>query len=107
MKTGFWPSNRFGTESKIKGGCFRLDLGQTEQVSKIVLTLSADRDLEPLQTEESATAEISTDLINWRKIFFLTGKNMEIVINDSVRYLRMRNSPMPLQKWKSITTEQK
>ena len=93
MQTGFWPSNRFGTESKIKGGCFRLDLGQTEQVSKIVLKLSADRDLEPLQTEESATAEISTDLINWRKIFFLTGKNMEIVINDSVRYLRMPQQP--------------
>ncbi|MDR2626466.1 MAG: hypothetical protein LBC40_00340 [Dysgonamonadaceae bacterium] len=41
LNTGFWPSRRKG-DIRIKGGCFRLDLGETTYVDSIVLKVNMD-----------------------------------------------------------------
>lgn len=93
MKTGFWPSNKYGVDQRVQDGCFRFDLGEVRTIDKIVLKLTDEHALEPLLVEEGAFAEVSTDLVNWERITYITGLEMQIVLNRPFRYLRMSQFP--------------
>lgn len=89
MNTGFWPSQKYGFDQRVLGGCFRLDLGQVQHVDKFVVKVANYRNLEPLLTQEGAFAEVSTDLVSWKRVVYITGLEMEIPVNEPVRYLRI------------------
>lgn len=107
MKTGFWPNGKFGMNQRVLEGCFRFDLGEVKHIDKIVLKVSDERDLEPLLVEEGAFAEVSTDLVTWKQVFYMTGLEMEITINKPIRYLRISKFPSAMSELEVYANEQK
>lgn len=93
MKTGFWPSRKYNIDQKIKGGCFRLDLGEITNIDQIIIKVSDDFSLQPLLKDEGNYAEVSSDLKKWRTITYYAGEEMVIEVNDAIRYLRLREQP--------------
>ncbi len=90
ISTGFFPSGKYKRDQKIEGGCFRLDLGETVMVDKIILRTPDEYSLQPLLKDEGNYVEISEDLINWKQLTYLAGEEMVIEIGRPVRYLRFR-----------------
>jgi hypothetical protein len=93
MKTGFWPSTKYDIDMRIKGGTFRLDLGEITNVDEIVMYVPDYFSLHPLLPEEGNYVEISTDLKTWETLTYLAGTKMTIDIHKKVRYLRFKYQP--------------
>ncbi|GAB6119882.1 hypothetical protein JCM30204_10310 [Dysgonomonas termitidis] len=92
MNTGFWASGRRG-DIRVKGGCFRLDMGESLFVDSIVLKVNNEYELQPFLVDEGQFAYISSDLNKWKSITFLAGTTMNIQIGEEMRFLKM--SPFP------------
>ena len=93
METAFWPSKKYNREQKIKGGCFRLDLGNVTNIDKLIIKVGDIFSLQPLLEGEGNHVEISTDLKNWETLTYLAGIEMEIEFEKPVRYLRFKYFP--------------
>jgi hypothetical protein len=89
MDTGFWPSRRYGKDARIKGGCFRLDMGEVKRVDSIIVRVKDEYSMQPLLLDEGNFAQISSDLNNWRTIVYLGGLDMNIEVNSEMRYLKL------------------
>lgn len=93
MNTAFWPSRKYGFNQRVKGGCFRLDLGEEQWVDSVVVRVKDIYALEPLLTDEGNYARISSDLQQWQWITYISGKKMNIPVRSSMRYLKLNPSP--------------
>ncbi|GHS96767.1 hypothetical protein FACS189421_02400 [Bacteroidia bacterium] len=92
MNTGFWPSRR-REDIRIKGGCFRLDLGETVFVDSIIFKVNNEYELQPLLMDEGNFAQISSDLKNWKSVSFLAGTSMTVPVGEKMQYLKMNPFP--------------
>ena len=92
-ETCFFPSKRKGRDIRIKGGCFRLDLGQQTKVDYLEIECPDIYSLLPLEQEEGVFVEVSTDLKEWKTITALARTKIRIPVNDEIRYLRMKVAP--------------
>lgn len=90
MLTGFFPSRKYKREQRIKGGCFRLDLGAITDIDSVVLITPDEYSLQPLLKDEGNYVEISNDLGEWETLTYLAGERMVIDINKPTRYLRFK-----------------
>jgi len=88
--TGFWPTRKYNIDQRVKGGCFRLDLGEVVDADRIVLHSPDVFSLEPILMDEGNFVEVSTDLVHWRRLTYMTGTTMPIDLDGPVRYLRFR-----------------
>jgi hypothetical protein len=93
MATGFWPSRKYRKDQRVKGGCFRLDLGEVIDADRIVLHVPDEYSLQPLLNDEGNYVDVSTDLRTWDRLTYLAGKKMDIHLPKPVRYLRFRVFP--------------
>jgi hypothetical protein len=93
MATAYWPSRKYDIDQKIKGGCFRLDLGSITDLDQIIIKVPDEFSLQPLLLDEGNYAEVSSDLKNWKTITYYTGEEMVIDINEPIRYLRLWAQP--------------
>ncbi|RUT79593.1 hypothetical protein DLK05_02565 [Ancylomarina longa] len=104
LNTGFWPSRKYNIDQKVKGGCFRLDLGAITDVDKLVIMVPDEFSLQPLLRDEGNYAEVSSDLKTWKTITYYAGKKMVIDVNEPMRYLRLRSQPgriVEIEAWKN------
>ena len=92
MNTGFWPSRRHG-DIRIKGGCFRLDLGESVYVDSIIFKVRNEYELQPFLIDEGNFAHVSSDLKKWRLVTFLAGTTMNVPVGQEMRYLKMNPFP--------------
>ncbi|MDR1369712.1 MAG: hypothetical protein LBJ72_06260 [Dysgonamonadaceae bacterium] len=92
MNTGFWPSRRHG-DIRIKGGCFRLDLGESIHVDSILFKVNNEYELQPFLIDEGNFASISPDLKTWKSVTFLAGTTMNVPVGEKMRYLKMNPFP--------------
>lgn len=93
MKTGFWPSRKYRVDQRVKGGCFRLDLGEVTDADKIIIHVPDEYSLQPLLHGEGNHVDVSTDLVDWRRLTYLADKRIVIEPDAPLRYLRFRNYP--------------
>jgi len=93
METGYWPSRKYNIDQKIKGGCFRLDLGSITDLDQIIIKVPDDFSLQPLLLDEGNYAEVSSDLKNWKTLTYYAGEEMVIDVNEPIRYLRLWAQP--------------
>ena len=96
LNTGFWPSKKYNIDLKIRGGAFRLDLGEITDVDEIVIHVPDIFSLQPLLPEEGNYAEVSSDLKQWETITYLAGTKITIPVNGKMRYLRLKNQPQQI-----------
>ena len=77
---------------------FSLDLGEPLALDSLVLTTTDEYTLQPLKVDEGCYAYVSTDLVNWRSVTFLTAPRMTIDLRQTgpVRYLRFAPCPIRL-----------
>jgi hypothetical protein len=97
METGFWAVKRV-KERRVKGGCFRLDLGREIQVDSVIIKVKDNFSLEPMVYDEGAFANISSDLTKWETILFRVNKHANIPVNSSFRYLKLNPSPSAISE---------
>lgn len=113
--TGFWASRKYGVDQRVRGGCFRLDLGEVLEDGTIYLSAPDDYALQPILMDEANWVELSTDLRSWRRVRYMAATEMKIDLAGPVRYLRFamtadrlneitgeRNGrPMDRSKWRA------
>ncbi|MDR3061943.1 MAG: hypothetical protein LBU57_07505, partial [Dysgonamonadaceae bacterium] len=92
MNTGFWPSRRKG-DIRIKGGCFRLDLGESIYIDSIIFKIHNEYELQPFLIDEGNFVQVSSDLKKWKRITFLAGTTMNVPVREAMRYLKMNPFP--------------
>ncbi|MCU4175352.1 hypothetical protein [Carboxylicivirga sp. N1Y90] len=97
-RTSFYPSTKYGKDQKIKGGTLRLDLGEATELDQLVITVPDEFSLQPLLREEGNYVDVSTDLVNWETITYLSGKKMVIDLNAPVRYFRFKAFPQQISE---------
>jgi hypothetical protein len=100
--TGFWPSRKYGIDQRVRGGCFRLDLGEVVDGGRIVLHTTDEYSLQPILRDEANWVEVSEDLRTWRRLRYLAGLAMEVEFEGPVRYLRF---PVTADRFTEITGE--
>jgi len=93
LTTGFWPARKYGIDQKIKGGCFRLDLGEIRDIDELVIQVPDDYSLQPLLTGEGNYAYLSPDLKTWKRVTYLAAPEMRIGIEQPFRYLKLNVFP--------------
>jgi len=103
LTTGFWPTKRYQTDR----GCFRLDLGEIQQVDELLITVPDVFSLLPMKPDEGSIVEISTDLKSWESLTYLAGTNMSVVVGKPVRYLRFKYFPQQITEIEGITSGNK
>lgn len=86
--TGFWPSRKYNVDQRVRGGCFRLDLGEVVEGGRIILRTPDEYSLQPILLDEANWVEVSVDLREWRRLRYMAGLTMEIELDGPVRYLR-------------------
>ncbi len=101
--TGFWPTNRYRTER----GCFRLDLGEIQQIDELLITVPDVFSLLPMKPEEGQIVEISNDLRNWEQLTYMAGTDIKIEIGKPIRYLRFRSYPKQIREIEGIANGKK
>lgn len=102
IETAFWPSFRYNSDIRIDRGCFRLDMGEAMEVDQIILKVPDVFSLQPLLVDEGNYAEVSEDLVHWRRITFLAGKESVIPVNGRMRYLRINPYPTRIAEVEAI-----
>jgi len=98
--TGFWPSRKYGIDQRVRGGCFRLDLGEIVDGGRIVLHTPDEYALQPILLDEANWVEVSEDLRTWRRLRYMAGLRMEIELDGPIRYLRF---PVTADRFNEIT----
>jgi len=93
MKSGFALSKKYDYDLRIKGGTFRLNLGEPTYVDSIIMHVPDYYELQPLLYQEGNYAEVSSDLIHWRTITYLADTMMMIPVNERIQYLRFKSQP--------------
>jgi hypothetical protein len=106
METAFWPSKKYNREQTIKGGCFRLDLGEITDIDKLIIKVGDIFSLQPLLEGEGNHVEVSSDLKSWETLTYLAGLEMEIEIEKPVRYLRFKYFPSCIREIEGYTDSQ-
>ena len=96
MHTGFWPSTKYDYDVRIKGGAFRLDLGESIQIDELRIHVPDYFSLHPLLYQEGNYAEVSDDLIHWKTITYLADTLIKIPIHQKIRYVRLRVQPQQI-----------
>ncbi len=91
--TGFWPSKKYDIDLRIKRGTFRLDLGELTDVDSLIFHIPDYFSLHPLLAREGNYAEVSSDLLHWETITYLTDTLIIIPVKRKIRYLRLKNQP--------------
>jgi Nicotinic acid phosphoribosyltransferase len=101
--TAFSVDLRFG-DQRVKGGAFRLDLGEVRELDELVLETFDEAGLQPLKSEEGVVAEVSADLVTWRELRFLAGKTMTLDLRRTGpwRYLRFAPGPLRLREVRGV-----
>jgi len=107
LKTGFWPSRRYGIDQRIQGGCLRLDLGAVIDVDRIVMHVPDEYSLQPLRLDEGNFVDVSTDLISWERLTFLADTTMTIDLPRPVRFLRFQAFPDRVNEIEGFKGDQK
>jgi hypothetical protein len=90
--TRFYPSKIKG-DNRIKGGCFRLDLGEESVIDSLVFRVNNEYELQPLLFDEGNFAQIASDFRQWQSVPFLAGTTMNVPIGEKMRYLKMNPFP--------------
>ena len=93
LDTGFNVNHKWNIDQRIKGGCFRLDLGAVTDLDELKITVANEFDLQPQLVGEGNWVETSTDLINWTKEIYIADINATISIKKPFRYLRIGYAP--------------
>lgn len=96
LETSFYPSRRQGaTDIRIKGGAFRLDVGQITKLDSLAFFFGDEHALQPFKTAEAILLQGSTDLKTWVPIQGLAGKKMVLSLDREkpLRYFRFPGSP--------------
>jgi hypothetical protein len=91
--TGFWPTQKYNVDQRVKGGCLRLDLGRVTDIDQLVVRVPDEYSLQPLLKDEGNWVEVSPDLRTWRRLTYLAGTTMVCNIPEPVRFLRFRAFP--------------
>ncbi|MFH2001337.1 MAG: hypothetical protein ABIK28_16770, partial [Planctomycetota bacterium] len=103
--TGFWPSEKYRIDQRVKGGCFRLDLGRVTAADRIVLHVPDEFSLQPLLHGEGNHVELSTDLNQWQKLTYVASKQISIDLPAPVRYLRFQDFPQRIVEVEAFKNE--
>ena len=95
LNTSFYVNMRFGRDLRVNGGAFRIDLGEAIAIDKLVIHVKDEQSLQPYKRDEIVRTEVSSDLLEWHKVFMLAGKTMEMDLSEagSVRFVHMAGSP--------------
>ena len=93
-ETAFATNRRWG-QMRIKGGCFRLDLGKPTAIDRIEIEVGDDYNLQPFRTEEGAWGDVSVDLKTWHpQQFWCSDKIVaNIQSEEPIRYLTLNGCP--------------
>jgi hypothetical protein len=98
MNTGFWAYSSGYGEQRVKGGCFRLDLGDEMRVDSIIIKVTDVFRLNPLQPQTARFADISSDLEQWRSVAFMCDTHINIPVDGQMRYLKLISYPSAIQE---------
>ena len=98
LSTAFSISWRGGDIRPHGASGFALDLGESQALDSLVICTTDEYTLQPLKVDEGCYAYVSTDLVNWRVVTFLTAPRMTIDLRKAgpVRYLRFAPCPIRL-----------
>lgn len=93
--TGLAVSRRGPGEAAIRGGAFRLDLGQPTRIDTLVLEVGDDYALQPNKPGHVYRGSVSADLKNWTPVTFFAEPDMsaDLPIETPTRYIRLDNGP--------------
>jgi hypothetical protein len=92
-ETAFAVGRRWG-EMRVRGGAFRLDLGEPTRIDRLVLEVDDDYDLQPLKNQEGVWGSVSADLKTWRRVGFFAHPDIAADLPDEpIRYVRLDGCP--------------
>lgn len=89
-------------DHRIKGGCFRLDLGKITAVDYLQMEIPDNFSLLPLEQEEGFFVEVSNDLKEWESITAMAELKITIPVNRKMRYLRIQVAPSRIAEVKGV-----
>ncbi|MFR9523791.1 MAG: hypothetical protein SNH94_04375 [Rikenellaceae bacterium] len=92
-QTGFWPTRRYTKDHTIKGGCFRLDLGEVLEVDSIVYRVNNTYELQPILIDEGNYAYLSDDLKDWQRVTYIATLDSQIPVGRAIRYIKLPTFP--------------
>ncbi len=80
---------------RIRGGAFRLDLGQPTRIDHLHLAVGGDYALQPIKSQEGVWAAVSADLKTWTQVRFFATEDLAAQLPDEspIRYIRMDGCP--------------
>lgn len=98
--TGFSITMRWGDIRPFGESGFHLDMGESQELDKLVIESFDEYSITPLKSYEGVEAYVSADLKNWKQIVFMAGPHMEIDLSQagSVRYVRFSPCPFRLSE---------
>jgi hypothetical protein len=95
MDTSLYVNTRFGRDLRVNGGALRIDLGKPSEIDRLIIHVKDEQSLQPYKRDEIVRTEVSADLHEWKRIFMLAGKTMEMDLSGSgpIRFVRLEGSP--------------
>jgi len=96
-ETGFSIAMRWGDIRPFGESGFCLDMGESQQLDKLVIESFDEYSITPLKSYEGVEAFVSSDLKSWRAITFMAGTTMEIDLRDAGEVRFVRFSPCPIR----------
>lgn len=96
-KTGFSIAMRWGDIRPFGESEFCLDMGEKQQLNKLVIESFDEYSITPLKSLEGVEAYVSADLKSWKPITFMAGPKMEIDLKDAGEVRFVRFSPCPIR----------
>ncbi|UCE41341.1 MAG: hypothetical protein JSV17_18235 [Candidatus Aminicenantes bacterium] len=95
LDTSFYVNTRFGRELRINGGALRIDFGELIDIDRLVIYVKDEQSLQPFKRDEIVRTEVSADLNEWKRIFMLAGKSMEMDLSGAgpIRFVRLAGCP--------------
>jgi hypothetical protein len=93
-ETAFAVGRRWG-EMRVKGGAFRLDLGDVTAIDRLELEVGDDYHLQPLKSNEGAWGAYSDDLKTWHRVRFWISDQIsaQLPTDLPIRYIAFDGSP--------------
>ena len=93
-ETAFAVGRRWG-EMRVKGGAFRLDLGDVTAIDRLELEVGDDYHLQPLKSNEGAWGAYSDDLKTWHRIRWWCSETIsaEFPAGARARYITLDTGP--------------
>ncbi len=95
-ETGFAVTRRRAWSNlRVRGGCFRLDLGEPTLIDHLVYEVGSDHDLQPLRSQECTWGSTSADLKTWQRQQFWCPSHIEAHFTGGrpIRYIRLNTPP--------------